>query len=304
MQTIGFIGLGTMGGQMAARYLEAGYTVYGEDVEQAAARPLIDRGLRWLDTPRQVADSADVIMTSLPNDSVVESVARGPEGIIAGLAYGKVWADLSTISPQASRALAEQVRRDGHGAKMLDTPVSGSVPQVKSGTLTIMVGGELDAFELIEPVLNVLGTPHHIGDNGQGLVLKLAINISLAVQMIAFAEGLLLATRDGIDPHRAADVMSQSLIGLADAEAARAAAAGQARRGLVRHRADAQGHPARATRGRAASDRDAERIDGRPDPHRRRGDRLRRSRHRTGFTMRSSACRMTATRSGYERSLR
>jgi 3-hydroxyisobutyrate dehydrogenase-like beta-hydroxyacid dehydrogenase len=213
MQTIGFIGLGTMGGNMAARYLAAGYTVYGEDRNREGTRSLVEQGLQWVDTPRGVAEAVDVVMTSLPNDEIVNSVASGPDGILAGLSEGKLWADLSTINPRASRDLAARVREEGHGAHMLDTPVSGSVPQVNSGTLTIMVGGDADAYEQIEPVLRVLGTPVHVGDNGQGLVLKLAINISLAVQMLAFSEGLLLAERDGIDVRLAAKVMTDSPIG-------------------------------------------------------------------------------------------
>jgi len=213
METIGFIGLGKMGGNMAARYLDAGYTVYGEARDRNAAERLIEQGLRWVDTPREVAEAADVVMTSLPTDDVVASVAAGPDGLLAGLGEGKVWADLSTISPGASRELAARVRKEGRGAHMLDTPVSGSVPQVQAGTLTIMVGGDEDAYRRVEPLLRVLGTPEYIGENGQGLVLKLAINISLAVQMLAFSEGLLLAERDGIDPHRAAEVMTESPIG-------------------------------------------------------------------------------------------
>jgi 3-hydroxyisobutyrate dehydrogenase-like beta-hydroxyacid dehydrogenase len=213
MQSIGFIGLGNMGGNMAARYLAAGYTVYGEDRDRDHAQWLVDQGLRWADTPRALAETVDIVLTSLPNDEIVEAVASGPDGIVAGLNAGKVWADLSTISPRASRELAERVHEQGHGAHMLDTPVSGSVPQVKSGTLTIMVGGDEDAYRRIEPVLRVLGTPTHIGENGQGLVLKLAINISLAVQTLAFSEGLLLAEREGIDPELAAKVMAGSQIG-------------------------------------------------------------------------------------------
>jgi len=213
METIGFIGLGKMGGNMAARYLSAGYTVYGESRDRNAAQRLIEQGLRWVDTPREVAEAADVVMTSLPTDDVVASVAAGPGGLLAGLGEGKVWADLSTISPRMSRELAARVREETRGAHMLDTPVSGSVPQVQAGTLTIMVGGDEDAYRRVEPLLRVLGTPEYIGENGQGLVLKLAINISLAVQMLAFSEGLLLAERDGIDPHRAAEVMTESPIG-------------------------------------------------------------------------------------------
>jgi 3-hydroxyisobutyrate dehydrogenase-like beta-hydroxyacid dehydrogenase len=213
METIGFVGLGHMGGNMAARYLGAGYTVYGESRDRDEAGWLTDQGLRWVSTPRAVAEAADVVMTSLPDDKVVESVASGRDGILAGLGEGKTWADLSTLSPGAIRELAARVRREGNGAQMLDTPVSGSVPQVKTGTLAILVGGDADAFRRVEPVLRVLGTPVHVGGNGQGLVLKLAINISLAAQMLAFSEGLLLAARDGIDPHLAAKAMSDSAIG-------------------------------------------------------------------------------------------
>ena len=213
MKTIGFIGLGTMGGNMAARYLDAGYVVYGEARNRDAAQWLIDQGLQWVQTPREVAEAADIVMTSLPDDAVVESVADGPDGLLAGLSEGKIWADLSTISPGVTRRLSTRVRDERPGAQMLDTPVSGSVPQIKSGTLTIMVGGDENAYRQAEPVLRILGTPEYVGENGQGLVLKLAINISLAVQMLAFSEGLLLAERDGIDPHRAAEIMTESSIG-------------------------------------------------------------------------------------------
>jgi 3-hydroxyisobutyrate dehydrogenase-like beta-hydroxyacid dehydrogenase len=208
---IGFVGLGHMGGNMAARFLAAGYTVYGEDRSREHTQQLIDQGLRWCDTARDVAQAADVVFTSLPNDDVLEQVASAPDGIVAGLSTGKTWIDVSTVSPRMSRELATRVR--GAGATMLDAPVSGSVPQVQSGTLTIMVGGDEDAYRRVESVLRELGTPTHVGENGQGLVLKLAINISLAVQMLAFAEGLALADRDGIDRGIALQVMTQSPIG-------------------------------------------------------------------------------------------
>jgi len=210
-QKIGYVGLGHMGGGMAARFLAAGYPVYGEERNRAGAQGIIDDGLQWRDTPREVADAADILFTSLPDDGVVETVASGPDGILAGLAPGKVWADMSTISPSASRGLAERVH--ALGATMLDAPVSGSVPQVQAGTLTIMVGGDGDAYARIEPLLHELGTPTHIGENGQGLVLKLAINIALAVQMVTFAEGLVLAERAGIDRKLAVKVMTDSAIG-------------------------------------------------------------------------------------------
>jgi 3-hydroxyisobutyrate dehydrogenase-like beta-hydroxyacid dehydrogenase len=210
-RTIGFVGLGTMGGNMAARFLAAGYTVYGEEQSRAHAEGLVEDGLQWRATPREVAETAEIVLTSVPDDDVLQAVASGPDGILAGLAAGQVWVDMSTVSPRASRELAERVH--AQGAVMLDAPVSGSVPQVQTGTLTIMVGGHGHAYARVEPVLRELGTPTHVGDNGQGLVLKLAINISLAVQMLAFAEGLLLAERSGIERQLAIDVMTQSPIG-------------------------------------------------------------------------------------------
>ncbi len=211
MTTLGFVGLGHMGGNMAARFLAAGYTVYGESRDRRHAQDLEHEGLRWRDTPREVAEAADVLFTSLPDDGVLDDVASGSDGILAGLATPKIWVDMSTVSPRASRELSERVR--ARGATMLDAPVSGSVPQVQAGTLTIMVGGDKQAYARVEPLLRELGTPTHIGENGQGLVLKLAINISLAVQMLAFAEGLLLAESGGIDPSAAAEVMAASPIG-------------------------------------------------------------------------------------------
>jgi 3-hydroxyisobutyrate dehydrogenase-like beta-hydroxyacid dehydrogenase len=209
--TIGFVGLGHMGGNMAGRFLEAGYPVYGEARSRAESGQLIESGLHWCETPRQVSEAADIVFTSIPNDRVLEEVAVGPDGILEGLGPGKVWIDVSTVSPRVSRELAK--RASERGGAMLDAPVSGSVPQVQSGTLTIMVGGDEDVYERVEPVLRELGTPTRIGENGQGLALKLAINISLAVQMLAFSEGLLLAERDGVDRKIAVDVMSQSSIG-------------------------------------------------------------------------------------------
>ena len=212
MSTVGFVGLGAMGSRIAGRLLDQGNEVYGTNRTKSRAQPLIERGLQWRDTPREVAVVADVVFSMVTDDQALDAVNSGPDGILAGLAVGKVYVDMSTVSPRASREVAEQVRSVGAG--MLDAPVSGSIPQVESGTLAIMVGGEEQAFEKVEPLLRQLGqTVTHIGDHGQGLVLKLAINISLAVQTLAFSEGLLLAQRDGVDPQLAAKVMSTSPIG-------------------------------------------------------------------------------------------
>jgi 3-hydroxyisobutyrate dehydrogenase-like beta-hydroxyacid dehydrogenase len=212
MSTVGFVGLGTMGARIAGRLLAAGHHVHGTNRTIAKAEPLIDLGFRWEATPREVAAAADVVFSMVSDDAALEAITAGPDGILAGLTPGKVYVDMSTVSPEASVAIAERVR--SMGARMLDGPVSGSVPQAEAGTLTIMVGGEEATFRLVEPLLRELGqTVTRIGGNGQGLLLKLAINISLAVQTLAFSEGLLLAERGGIDPDLAARVMSESAIG-------------------------------------------------------------------------------------------
>ena len=212
MRTIGFVGLGAMGSRIAGRLLDAGHELYGTDRTESKAQPLSERGLRWLDSPREVAAAADVVFSMVTDDAAVGAITSGPDGIIAGLEDGQVYVDMSTISPRTSREVAGQVR--AVGAEMLDAPVSGSIPQAESGMLAIFVGGSEEAFVSVEPVLRKLGRAvTRIGPNGQGLLIKLAVNISLAVQTLAFSEGLLLAERGGIDPHLAAEVMSASSIG-------------------------------------------------------------------------------------------
>jgi len=201
-----------MGSRVAGRLLDAGHPVSATNRTAAKAQPLIERGLTWTSTAREVAASTDVVLSMVTDDEALEAIATGPDGLLAGVRAGQVYVDMSTVSPQASRQLAERVA--ALGAHMLDAPVSGSIPQAESGTLAIMVGGDPHAFAAIEPLLRELGRAvTHVGPNGQGLVLKLAINISLAVQTLAFSEGLVLAERAGVDPDVAAEVMSTSSIG-------------------------------------------------------------------------------------------
>jgi 3-hydroxyisobutyrate dehydrogenase-like beta-hydroxyacid dehydrogenase len=211
MTTIGFVGLGGMGAPLAARLLP-GNRVYGTNRTRAKATALVDNGLIWRDTPREVAEAAEVVFSMVTDDDALAAITEGPDGILAGLRPGAYYVDMSTVSPRASRDLAEQVH--AAGATMIDAPVSGSVPAAESGTLAIMVGGPASAFRAAEPLLRRLGnTVTHVGANGQGLLLKLAINISLGAQLLAFSEGLLLAERGGIDPALAARVMTSSSIG-------------------------------------------------------------------------------------------
>ena len=166
----------------------------------------------WRDTPREAAAGAEVVFSMVTDDAALAAITSGPDGILAGLWPGAIYVDMSTVSPQASRELARRVH--WAGATMIDAPVSGSVPAAETGTLAIMAGGPDDAFQQVEPLLRRLGrSVTHVGGNGQGLLLKLAINISLATQMLAFSEGMLLAERGGIDPGLAARAMTESAIG-------------------------------------------------------------------------------------------
>src|SRR5580692_6673596 len=211
MTTIGFVGLGAMGGALAGRLLQ-GNQVYGTNRTRARASALVEQGLIWRDTPREVAASAPVVFSMVTDDAALAAVTSGSDGILAGLRPDSVYIDMSTVSPQASRELAGRVH--AAGASMIDAPVSGSVPAAREGTLSIMAGGPEASFLAVAPLLGQLGrTVTHVGGNGQGLLLKLAINISLAAQMLAFSEGLLLAQRGGIDPELAAQAMSASPIG-------------------------------------------------------------------------------------------
>jgi 3-hydroxyisobutyrate dehydrogenase-like beta-hydroxyacid dehydrogenase len=212
MSAVGVVGLGTMGSRLAGRLLEAGHDVHGTNRDPDRAADLVERGMTWHKTPREVAAAVEVIISMVTDDAALAAITSGPDGITAGLTPGTVYIDMSSVSPHASVQTAELVRTAG--ADMLDAPVSGSIPQAEAGTLAIMVGGDEETFERVEPLLRVLGaTITRVGDNGAGVTLKLAINISLAVQVLAFSEGLLLAERGGIDPELAADVMAGSPIG-------------------------------------------------------------------------------------------
>jgi len=211
MIKIGFVGLGSMGAPLAGRLLP-GNEVQGHNRTKAKAGSLIEQGLIWRDTPREAAVGAAVVFSMVTDDAALAAITSGPDGILAGLWPGSIYVDMSTVSPQASREVAERVR--WAGATMIDAPVSGSVPAAETGTLTIMAGGPEDAFSKVAPLLGRLGSNvTYVGGNGQGLLLKLAINISLAAQMLAFSEGLLLAERGGIDPALAARAMTESAIG-------------------------------------------------------------------------------------------
>lgn len=211
MANLGFVGLGVMGGHMVERLLGKGHVVYGYNRTRSKAQWLIDKGMKWCDSPRKVAESADVIFAMVTNSAALSAVTDGPDGLLAGLSPGKVFADISTVSPSVSRATAEKVRQKG--ADMLDTPVSGSVVTLQQGKLSVMVGGRRETFERIQPILYDIGPKvTHVGGNGLALAMKIATNLSLAVQMMAFSEGVLLAEKSGIARETAVDVLTHSAI--------------------------------------------------------------------------------------------
>ncbi len=211
MATLGFVGLGVMGGGIARRLLSAGHEVHGYNRTREKAAPLVEQGLVLEATPREVAAAAEVVFSMVTNVAALRAIAGGNDGVLAGITPGKVWVDMSTAAPAVSRELAEQVRAGG--ADMLDAPVSGSVSTLEEGRLSVMVGGPEETFERVRPLLLDIGpTVHRVGDNGQALLMKIAINLSLCVQMAAFSEGLLLVEKDGVDRERAVDVMLASVI--------------------------------------------------------------------------------------------
>ena len=200
-----------MGGRMAARLLDKGHAVTGYNRTRSKAQWLIDRGMRWADSPRALAEQSDVVIVMVTDSAAVESVALGDDGFVGGLAPGKLVIDMSTISPSVSRKIATQVRE--RGAAMVDAPVSGSPLTLEQGKLSMMVGGEPAAFERAKPILDDIGPKvTHVGGNGLAVSLKIAINLSLAVQMLAFSEGVLLAEKSGIPRATAVEVMTNSVI--------------------------------------------------------------------------------------------
>ena len=196
---------------MADRLLTKGHSVTGYNRTKSKAQWLIDRGLKWADSPRAVAEASDAVFVMVTDSSALESLANGPDGILAGLGAGKLLIDMSTVSPAVSRALAARVRE--RGADMVDAPVSGSVITLEQGKLSIMVGGERKTFDRVKPLLEDIGPKvTYVGGNGLAVSMKIATNLSLAVQMLAFSEGVLLAEKSGIDRKTAVDVLTHSVI--------------------------------------------------------------------------------------------
>ncbi|HSE89242.1 MAG TPA: NAD(P)-dependent oxidoreductase [Candidatus Binatia bacterium] len=208
---LGFVGLGVMGSRMVKRLLAAGHTVTGYNRTKSKAQWLLDAGMKWGDTPRAIAAVADVTLSMIANTQALQAVASGRDGILAGLSGGKIYIDMSTVSPAAIRELAKQV--EAKGAEMLDAPVSGSSITLEEGKLSFMVGGKREIFEKVLPYLQAIGPKAtYVGGHGLAASMKIATNLSLAVQMLAFSEGLLLAEKSGIARETAVEVLLNSVM--------------------------------------------------------------------------------------------
>jgi 3-hydroxyisobutyrate dehydrogenase-like beta-hydroxyacid dehydrogenase len=211
MANLGFVGLGVMGSEMVSRLLSKGHTITGHNRTRAKAERLIDRGMKWADSPRAVCAAADVTFSMVTNEKALAAIMEGPDGILNAVAPGKFLIDMSTVSPHYSRTVAAKAREKG--ADMIDAPVSGSVITLQEGKLSVMAGGRRETFDRLKPILDDIGPKvTYVGDNGLALSMKIATNLSLAVQMMAFCEGVLLAEKSGIARSVAVDVLTNSAI--------------------------------------------------------------------------------------------
>ena len=211
MAKLGFVGLGVMGGEMVNRLLSKGHKVTGYNRTRSKAEWLIKKGMKWADSPRAVVMESDVIFSMVTNSAALGAIMNGLDGMLAAVTPGKLFVDISTVSPAFSREIANKIREKG--GDMVDSPVSGSVITLQEGKLSVMVGGRKETFEKVKPLLLDIGPKvTHVGENGLALVMKIGTNLSLAVQMLAFCEGVLLAEKSGIARETAVDVLTHSVI--------------------------------------------------------------------------------------------
>ena len=207
---LGFVGLGAMGQLIVRRLIDAGHRVTGWNRSRDKADELIAAGMRWAAGPRAVAESAEIVFSIVTDAAAVRAVALGPDGIMAGLKRGNIFIDMSTIAPDASRAVAAEFA--AAGSLMLDAPISGSPVTVRQGNASIMVGGDETAFERAKPVLLAIGPKvTRIGANGLACQMKIAVNLLLMVEVIAFGEAVALAEKGGVAREVAVDAVLKSV---------------------------------------------------------------------------------------------
>jgi len=207
---LGFVGLGAMGQLIAPRLMAAGHEVTGWNRSRDKAEPLIKAGMKWADTPRALAETSEIVFSIVTDAKAVKEVALGKDGILAGIRKGCIFIDMSTIEPDESRAIAAQFARAG--SIMLDGPLSGSPVTVTQGNASIMIGGDEAAFERAKPVLLAIGPKvTRIGGNGLACQMKIAVNLLLMVEIIAFGEAVALAEKGGVKREIALDAILKSV---------------------------------------------------------------------------------------------
>ena len=207
---LGFVGLGAMGQLIVPRLMAAGHTVTGWNRSRDKAQPLIKAGMKWADTPRAVAQTSEIVFSIVTDAKAVKAVALGPDGIVSGLAKGGIYIDMSTIEPDESRVMAGEFAKAG--SIMLDGPLSGSPVTVAAGNASVMIGGDEAAFERVKPVLLAIGPKvTRIGANGLACQMKIAVNLLLMVEIIAFGEAVALAEKGGVTREAAVDAILKSV---------------------------------------------------------------------------------------------
>ena len=208
---IGFVGLGDMGQAIVPRLIEAGHTVIGWNRTREKASPMFKLGMLWADSPRETAREAEVVFSIVTDSAAVRSVALGPTGIISGLRKESVYLDMSTIDPDVSRAVsAEFAKAD---LTMMDSPISGTTLTVSQGRASLMVGGGKAIFERVRPVLLAIGPKvTYIGAQGLAVQLKVALNMTLVIEVIGFCEGVALAEKGGVPREVAVEAFLQSVV--------------------------------------------------------------------------------------------
>ena len=211
MAQLGFIGLGKMGGRVAKRLVDAGHTVTGYNRTRSKVQWLLDAGMQWGESPRQVTERSDIIFSMVTNTAALQEICNGDDGMLAGLQPGKVYIDMSTISVDVSREIAGRVA--ARGAQMLDVPISGNIVHVAEGNCSLIVGGERATFEQIQPLLlDITSKINYVGGNGLAILMKIAINLSLSTQFLGFCEGILLAEKNGISREIAVETWRNSAL--------------------------------------------------------------------------------------------
>ena len=196
---IGFIGLGMMGGSMALNAIRGGHNLVVHDIRRESATPHLEMGAQWADTPREVAERSDIVLTSLPGPVEVEAVALGEDGLTDGLTDGKVYLDLSTSSPDLIRMIAAELAP--RGIHVLDAPVSGGPEGARTGRLAIWVGGDREVYERVKPALDSIGDqPYYVGPVGAGSVAKLVHNCAGYIIQAGLAEVFTMGVKAGVDP--------------------------------------------------------------------------------------------------------